>query len=115
MELIKYLALPLILTLVIETFILVTLGVRKWSIYLLSIGMNIITNVSINCFGYYSNISNAWLFCGIVIALETVVWLIEGMGYNLILHNKKSALHYTLLCNAGSFILGLLFQAILIF
>ena len=113
MELFSYLAIPLLLTVFIEAFVLLLLKEQNWRIYLLSVGMNCITNISLNCFGYFVEIPNSLVYGFIILILEAVVWILEGIGYYLVTRNKKQAIQYTLLCNISSFMFGILFQALL--
>ncbi|MDE7213800.1 MAG: hypothetical protein K2N42_04405, partial [Anaeroplasmataceae bacterium] len=83
MELIKYLAVPLVLTLLIETIVLVILKERRIKVYVVSIIMNIVTNISLNLIGYHLVINSIWLYYIIVILLEILIWFLEGIGYCL--------------------------------
>ncbi|MDE7385280.1 MAG: hypothetical protein K2M84_05935 [Anaeroplasmataceae bacterium] len=113
MEIFRYLAIPLILTLLIETLVLVILKERRKKVYILSIGMNVITNVSLNLIGYYSNIEELWLYFFMVILLEAIIWFIEGIGYYIGIKEKRKATLYTLTCNGMSFFLGTIIQVVL--
>ncbi|MDE6661152.1 MAG: hypothetical protein K2J93_04975 [Anaeroplasmataceae bacterium] len=112
MELIKYLAFPLVLTLLIETIVLVILKERRIKVYVVSIIMNIITNITLNLIGYHLVIKSIWLYDIIVIVLEALIWFLEGIGYYLVLKNKRKAVFYTLTCNVNSFLLGTFLQMI---
>ncbi|MDE6241666.1 MAG: hypothetical protein K2M08_04490 [Anaeroplasmataceae bacterium] len=113
MEILRYLAVPLILTLLIETIALVILKERRKRVYLLSIGMNVVTNISLNLIGYYANIEKIWVYVLMVIILEAVIWILEGLGYYLEIKEKRKAILYTLVCNGMSFFIGIILQGIL--
>lgn len=113
MELFKYLSFFLGLTLVIELIALGILRERRIRVYLLSILMNSFTNISINLFGYYYAFPSIGAYIGIVLALEAIVWVLEGLGYYALLKDKKKSILYTLVCNGSSFALGMLIQALL--
>ena len=113
MELFRYLAVPLALTLIIEVFVLYLLKERRKRVYALCVGMNVITNISLNLIGYYVIIDNLWLYALMVILLEAIIWILEGLGYFVEIKDKKRAILYTLVCNGMSFFLGTILQVLL--
>ncbi|MDE5855727.1 MAG: hypothetical protein K2H06_01635, partial [Anaeroplasmataceae bacterium] len=109
----RYLAVPLTLTLLIETLVLYLLKERRKRVYILSIGMNLITNISLNLIGYYVIVEQLWLYFIMVVLLEAVIWIIEGLGYYVGIKDKKKAILYTLCCNGMSFFFGTILQVLL--
>ncbi|MCM1131413.1 MAG: hypothetical protein NC310_04540 [Roseburia sp.] len=103
MELFRYLAIPLVLTLIIETLVLYFLKERRKRVFLLLIGMNVITNISLNLIGYYVEIEQLWVYVIMIIILEAIIWIIEGIGYFIEIKDKRKAILYTLACNGMSF------------
>lgn len=112
MELFRYLAVPLALTLIIESLVLYLLKERRKKVYFLSIEMNVITNISLNLIGYYI-IEQLWVYVIVVILLETIIWIIEGLGYYFVIKDRRKAILYTLACNGMSFFLGTILQVLL--
>lgn len=106
MELVKYLVAPLILTIWIEIGVLFLFKERRSKVYLLSLGMNFVTNISLNLIGYYLVIDTIWLYYIVVLLLEFLIWFLEGIGYYSIIKDKKKSCFYSLACNLCSFLLG---------
>ena len=115
MELFRYLAVPLALTLIIEALVLFLLKERRKRADILSIGMNVITNISLNLIGYFIYIEQLWLYAIMIILLEVIIWILEGLGYYAGIKDKKKAILYTLACNGMSFFLGTILQVLLNF
>ncbi len=95
----------LIATIVIEYGVLLALGERRKRVLLGSVVMNILTNVPLNLYANHTE----WTF-GKLIAGETIVVLLEAGGYFWLVGNKTTALVYSCLCNAISYLTGLLVQ-----
>lgn len=95
----------LILTIVIELIVLLILRERNYKIYLLSIIINIITNVSLNIYVQFIDVRYYYL---IITFLEILIVIIEAIGYNLIYKDYKKSLLIAFLCNIASYLLGLL-------
>ena len=95
----------LILTIVIELIVLLILRERNYKIYLLSIIINIITNVSLNIYVQFIDVRYYYL---IITFLEILIVIIEAIGYTLIYKDYKKSLLIAFLCNIASYLLGLL-------
>lgn len=102
----------LILTILIEGFGLVFLKVRDYKIYLLSMALNICTNVSLNAFLLYYDFQNVWGYIITVVILEIVVIGVEFLGYWFYFRQYKKSLFYATLLNAMSFGIGLILNLI---
>lgn len=109
-NIIKHYFIPLLLTIVIEDLILFILKEKRKKVYLASILINIITNLSLNLFIsniIFSSINHYFL---IIIPLELFIWILEGISYFLLIKDIKKSISYTLFCNSASFIIGLCIQ-----
>lgn len=106
MDVISYLFLPLLLTLIIEVGALFLLKERRGKVYFAAILMNIFTNISLNLFNYYVIIEELWVAWLVLIFLEFFIWFLEGLGYFILLKDIKRAICYTLVLNMSSFFFG---------
>ena len=70
-----------------------------------SVIVNILTNVPLNLYVIHINDSPLALLTG-----EVLVFLFEALWYYLFLRNLAQSIAYSFLCNATSFLMGLLFQ-----
>lgn len=102
MSLIVQLGVPLASTILIEYGILRLLKENRRKILAGSALINIITNVPLNYFFAESD------FC-VILWAEVAIVTIEMLWYLIFLKEFKTALIYSLLCNAVSFLSGLLF------
>ena len=96
--------LPLIGTISIEWVMLLILGERRVNVFVASVLMNVVTNVSLNVclsFSYHST----WTDVAIG---EVVVLVVETVWFWCVLRQWKKAAVYSFLCNAASFLLGLI-------
>ena len=101
------LALACIATIVIELGVLLLLGERRKRVLLSSVVINILTNIPLNLF--------LILVTGGVIAVfvgELVVFAVETLWYYYFVKDLRQAAIYSALCNAISFLLGLLVQLV---
>lgn len=98
----------LILTLIIETTILLILGFKSYKIYIICIITNIITNLSLNIILENVYFESFLLYAINVIILELFVLIIEAVVYYLYLKHIKKALFISLMLNSSSFLIGLL-------
>lgn len=101
--LIYFILKALIITIIIELLMLFVLGEKNYKIFLLSILINIITNISLNIGIQFINPQYFYVLVGI---LEVVIAFIEAAGYNLIYKDYKKSLRVSCLCNAASYLLG---------
>lgn len=110
MTIIQILLLALIPTILIELAVLLLLRERSARVLSSSVIVNVITNVPLNLFVNYVSNSLVAIFCG-----ELVVVLVETLWYYLFLSNLSRSFVYSFLCNAISFLTGLLAQLLYIF
>lgn len=103
------LLLALVATILIEFVVLLLLGERNRLILGSSVVINILTNVPLNLFLYYIDDS----FTTIIIA-EVIIMIVEALWYFLFLRNLSRAFVYSILCNAISFLIGILAQSLII-
>lgn len=97
---------PLISTLLIEISVLLLLKERRWKVLMMAVVMNILTNVPLNIYAWYSY--GAMTYKSIIM-LESGVVLIETILYYIVTHDIRKSLLYAVLCNAISYLIGLLF------
>ena len=97
----------LLSTIFIELLVLLQLGERRKIILLASIGINILTNVSLNYYLFFVSYTDTTVIIG-----ELLVVLTEALCYYFFTKNLAQSFIYSLLCNAISFLLGEFFQLI---
>ena len=96
--------LPLAGTIPAECAMLAVMGERRGNVYGASVLMNVVTNVSLNVclsFSYHST----WTDVAIG---EVAVLVVETVWFWCVLRQWKKAAVYSFLCNAASFLLGLI-------
>lgn len=106
-----HLMFPLFETILIETLVLLLIKERRWSVLGISLLMNILTNVPLNLSIWLCEIPLTPIY---IIVLEVAVVIVESVFYYLVLRNYHKALLYSLLCNATSYLVGLLVQTIFV-
>ena len=97
----------LVPTILIEYGVLRLLMERRKKVLLSSIAVNVLTNVPLNLYVLLVNDSMGDILIG-----EVIVILIETAWYWFFTHSIKQACIYSLLCNAVSFLIGLLVQVL---
>ena len=102
-EMVMQLLAALILTILIEYGVLWMLLERRKKVLLSSIAVNVLTNVPLNLYVMLVNDSMGDILIG-----EAVVFLVEALWYWFFTRNLKLAAIYSFLCNAISFLIGLL-------
>lgn len=97
----------LVLTILIETICLMLLKEKNKIVYFIEVVINIVTNLSLNLFlqTYYFESNLEYAFC--VIILEAIIFIIEGIIYNIYYKNIKKALQISFILNITSFMIGL--------
>lgn len=95
----------LILTVLIEGIAILIIK-RKFEYVLYSIGINIVTNVSLNLIVNNFVDSKLWLYIVVVGTLEIVILFVEALAYNLKIKKYSKALLLSLSLNLLSFSLG---------
>jgi len=96
--------LALLATILIEVAVLVLLGERRQNVVWASVVINIITNVPLNIVLQHVEQTAVAIAIG-----EAVVVIIELLWYYLFVRNIRQAAVYSILCNAISFLIGLIF------
>lgn len=100
----------LIPTILIELGVLVLLREKRGKVLWASVGINILTNVPLNIYADNSHPE----FKTIIVA-ELLVIAVETWCYYVITKNVRQSLTYSILCNAVSFLIGLLFCLVVIY
>lgn len=101
----------LVATIVIEALVLLTLRERRWKVLAMSVVMNVLTNLPLNlAVRFVPALQHPSLPMQIV--LEVAVVIIETALFYVVTHNRRTALLYAVLCNATSYLCGLLFGLI---
>lgn len=101
--------LTLVATIAIELAMLRLQGERRRRVLWSSVAVNVLTNVPL-CY-YLLTQQNTW---GIVAAGELLVVAVEALWYRLFTGSWRQALVYSVLCNAVSFLVGLLLQLVVL-
>lgn len=109
MIILPMLLLALVATILIEFVVLLLLGERSRLVLGSSVVVNMLTNVPLNLFLYYIDDS----FTTIIIA-EVIIMFVEALWYFLFLRNLSRAFIYSILCNAISFLIGILALCLMI-
>lgn len=110
MTIIHILLFALVPTILIELLVLLLLRERSARVLASSVLVNIITNVPLNLYTNYISYSLLTILCG-----EVVVFLVEALWYFLFLRNLRLSFIYSFLCNAISFLTGLLAELLYLY
>ncbi len=108
---IKSLMISLILTIFIELYTSILIGIKKRNDIITVIVANTLTNpiVVFTTSTIQNNLNNVWLYWGIVIIIEIIVVFIEGKLYEKIINFKKiSGFKLSLINNVASFMIGII-------
>ena len=97
------LLIALTLTVLIELGVLWLLMERRGKVLALSVVINVLTNVPLNLYVMRVGYSTKGILIG-----ELLVFIVEALWYLIFIRDIKKAVVYSLLCNAVSFLLGLL-------
>lgn len=106
-HILHYIVFALLPTILIELGVLWLLRERRKKILLSSIAVNVLTNVPLNLL--VNHLDGGWSF---ILGGEVVVFIVEALWYFYFTRSIKQALIYSFLCNAISFLIGLLFWLI---
>lgn len=98
-----HLLLALTLTILMELGVLWLLMERSPKVFVMSVVINAITNVPLNLVVQHVGYSTK-----VVIMGELLVFIVEALWYLIFIRDIKKALVYSFLCNAVSFLCGLL-------
>ena len=107
MQLLLYALIP---TILIELAVLLLLRERRGRVLVASVIINILTNVPLNLYVNYISSSLLVIICG-----EVIVVLIEALWYYLFIRDIGCSFVYSFLCNAISFLTGLLVLLLYLF
>ena len=110
MTILPTLLLALLPTILIEFVVLLLLRERSILVLCASVVINILTNIPLNLFVIYIDSSFMTIFMG-----ELLVIVVEALWYYLFLRVMSRAFIYSFLCNAISFLTGLLVQLLIVF
>ena len=110
MELFLTLMLALVATILIELGVLVLLREKRKKVLGASVVINILTNIPLNLFVLFVYDDAVVILIG-----ELLVILVEALWYYLFLRNWSRAFVYSALCNAISFLTGLLIQLLIFY
>ena len=102
------LMLSLVPTILIEFVVLLLLRERRRLVLGSSVVINILTNIPLNLFVIYIDNSIVTIILG-----ELLVIVVEALWYYLFLRILSRAFIYSILCNAISFLIGLLAQLLI--
>lgn len=105
------LAYPLVATIMIEALVLLLMGEKRWQVLAMSVLMNILTNVPLNLLALTFPLLQTSL--PVQLAAELIVLILESTFFYLAVRNVRQALTYATLCNAISYLAGLLFTLLL--
>ncbi len=97
------LLIALTLTVLIELGVLWLLMERRGRVLVLSVVINVLTNVPLNLYVMHVGYSTKFILIG-----ELLVFIVEALWYLIFIRDIKKAVVYSFLCNAVSFLLGLL-------
>ena len=97
------LLIALTLTVLIELGVLWLLMERRGRVLALSVVINVLTNVPLNMYVMHVGYSTKVILIG-----ELLVFIVEALWYLIFIRDIKKAVVYSFLCNAVSFLSGLL-------
>ena len=109
MMIIPTLMLALVPTILIEFVVLLLLYEQRRLVLGSSVVINILTNIPLNLFVIYIDNSIVTIILG-----ELLVIVVEALWYYLFLRILSRAFIYSILCNAISFLIGLLAQLLIV-
>ena len=109
MPILPTLLLVLVPTILIELVVLLLLQERRRRVLGASVIINILTNIPLNLFVLYVDGSIMTIVLG-----EILVIVVEALWYYLFVRVLSRAFIYSFLCNAISFLTGLLVQLLLV-
>ena len=98
----------LLLTISVELGTLRLMGEKRRKVFMGSVVINILTNVPLNIVLLTIGSTVGGLLIG-----ELLVLLAESIGYYILIRNWQRSIIYSLLCNATSFLVGVLAQLVI--
>ena len=103
------LLLPLAATIIIELLVLLALKEKRKKVLLASVVVNILTNVPLNIYVIATEPDLSY-----ILLAELLVVIIETLWYYVFVRDLRQAAIYSFLCNAISFLLGVLADILLL-
>ena len=97
------LVIAITLTVLSELGVLWLLMERRGKVLALSVVINVLTNVPLNLYVMHVGYSTKVILTG-----ELLVFIVEALWYLIFIRDIKKAVVYSFLCNAVSFLSGLL-------
>lgn len=101
----------LVATIIIEALVLLALHERRWKVLAASVVMNVLTNLPLNFAVRFVPALHHPSF-PLQIVLECVVVVVESLLFYAVTRRRRTAMLYALLCNATSYLCGLLFGVV---
>lgn len=95
----------LIITIIIELLMLFLLREKNYRIFLLSIVINVLTNVGLNVGLQF--VKPGYYYLAVTL-LEALIVGIEALAYCLVFKDFKKSLKISFACNLASFLIGLI-------
>ena len=106
----RFMLSALLLTIAVEVGLLMLMGEKRKNVLMGAVAVNILTNVPLNYILLTYGNSLERLIIG-----ELIVLVVEALWYYGFVRQWRRAAIYSLLCNATSFLIGLLIQIITIY
>lgn len=106
----RFMLSALLLTIAIEVGMLMLMGEKRRGVLMGAVAVNMLTNVPLNIFLMSYGYSTGRLAAG-----ELLVLLAEALWYFMFVRQWRKAAIYSLLCNATSFLAGILIQYLIIY
>ena len=103
------LLIPLAATIIIELLVLLALKEKRKKVLLASVVVNILTNVPLNIYVIATEPDLSY-----ILLAELLVVIIETLWYYVFVRDLRQAAIYSFLCNAISFLLGVLADILLL-
>lgn len=106
MDFVRQIILPLILTILLELIILLLFKEKRKIVYLAQIGMNCMTNISLNLTIYHISFSNFKTYILFLIVAEIVIIIVEMLLYLPVVKKLKRSFLYAFCSNIVSALIG---------
>lgn len=106
----RFMLTALLLTIAIEVGMLMLMGEKRQKVLMGAVGVNILTNIPLNWFLLTYGNSMERLIVG-----ELLVLVTEALWYFCFVRQWQRAAIYSLICNATSFLVGILIQIIIFY
>lgn len=107
MDFLRQIVLPLILTILLELTALIALREKRKRVFFAQIGMNVLTNISLNLMIKLFPFNQIAVYFIFFIGAELIIILIEMLLYLIVTKNLKKSFLYSACCNIFSALIGL--------